>query len=111
MDADELLARQLQVRTCFFPPSNALKQGDASRVLEIDVISSPKLLLQAEEDRNVAQMRQMKGTGGEQAFQARLQASLHGVRQVVALYHTAANIYGMGCFHLVITHTALQDTM
>lgn len=37
--------------------------------------------MQAEEDRAVAQVRQLRGTGGEQAFQARLHASLHGVRQ------------------------------
>ncbi|CAL5219072.1 g835 [Coccomyxa viridis] len=47
MDADELLARQLQ----------------------------------AEEDRAVAQARRLQGTGGEQAFQARLQGGLHGVHQ------------------------------
>ena len=37
--------------------------------------------LQAEEDRAVAQARRLQGTGGEQAFQARLQGGLHGVRQ------------------------------
>ena len=46
--------------------------------------------MQAEEDHSVAQMRQLKGTGGEQAFQARLQASLHGIHQVVARCLTAA---------------------
>ena len=40
--------------------------------------------MQAEEDRTVAQLTHLRGTGGEQAFQARLQASLHGVRQVAS---------------------------
>ena len=42
MDADELLARQLQVYTFFFYPSKVLNQCHASGLLGMDIIDSPK---------------------------------------------------------------------